>query len=516
MSTLREQEIIEILERFGVELRRIESRRIVVSSERAIDGNTLARLRHALRRPVIVELKAAAEQTEERQRRKSSSFRRLTNATRRRTKNAVRRASGVFATPGEELDVRLIEEAVERSEVPAEGQLNRLVQIAVRAGASDLHLEPLRDHLRVRIRVDGLCRELERLPTALAPSIGAQVKAAAELRIAEQRLPQDGRVGFIVDGRSVDTRVSLYPSSFGEAFVLRFLNVGPMAEAWREQGTRGLALPPDCLRELSGGLQVGDGLVLMTGATGSGKTTTLYAALADLAYDDVKVVTVEDPVEQILPGITQIGVRADVGFGFGKILRHVLRHDPDVILIGEIRDEETARIAMRSSLTGHKVLSTLHTRDAPGAVARLRGLNIERELIAASVTHVYAQRLLRVLCASCALERPAGPGALAYLAQVGLTIPAGASLRGPKQGGCEECRRSGIARRLPILETMRLGEQVKAVIGRSHSPRELREAATREGYISLPRRAGGLALQGVISLAEWLRVCPPLGDGEEG
>ncbi|HEX6103804.1 MAG TPA: GspE/PulE family protein, partial [Alphaproteobacteria bacterium] len=282
------------------------------------------------------------------------------------------------------------------SEAPVIRLVNQIVSRAVEARASDIHLEPSENGLKVRFRVDGLLRDIELLPARLRPAVISRVKIMARLNIAERRLPQDGRIKLAVRGTPLDLRVAVTPSLHGEAAVLRILHRESVALEFAALGIGG-----GNLAALLRILERPHGIILVTGPTGSGKTTTLYAALSRLNTPERKILTVEDPIEYQLEGITQIQVQPSIGLDFANVLRSLLRHDPDVMMVGEIRDRETAEIAVQASLTGHLVLSTVHTNDAPGAITRLRDMKVEPFLIASTVRAVLAQRLVRRLCPSC-------------------------------------------------------------------------------------------------------------------
>jgi type II secretory ATPase GspE/PulE/Tfp pilus assembly ATPase PilB-like protein len=374
--------------------------------------------------------------------------------------------------------------------------VNQVLQEALERRATDVHFEPFEGRYAVRYRVDGVLVEAK-LPAEvrrLQAAIVSRLKILASLDIAEKRLPQDGRIKLRLSGREVDVRVSIIPMLHGEAVVLRLLDRSAALV-----GLGGTGMGGRDLAMFQHALDLPHGIVLVTGPTGSGKTTSLYAGLSRINTPDLKIVTIEDPVEYQLDGINQIQVDGKTGLTFAKGLRAILRHDPDVVLIGEIRDRETAEIAVQASLTGHLVLSTLHTNDAPGAVTRLIDMGIEPYLVASTLELVIAQRLVRLLCPTCkcALTDAERVDALAVLP--GHTGP----LYGPV--GCRECNNTGYRGRSGIFETMPMSPTLRHVAGERASTQALREAADREGLVSLRDDGLRLAREGKTSVAEVLR-----------
>jgi type II secretory ATPase GspE/PulE/Tfp pilus assembly ATPase PilB-like protein len=367
---------------------------------------------------------------------------------------------------------------------PGDGETARLVDAwlhqAVRERASDLHVEPFEDVLTVRLRVDGTLREIARPSASVAVAAISRLKVLADLNIAERRVPQDGRLRLEVDGRSVDLRVSTLPTCHGESVVLRVLD----GEASR-RGLEELGLPGPVLAGLNAAIARPNGLVLVTGPTGSGKTTTLYGALRALNTPDRKLITVEDPVEYDLEGVMQVGVHPGIGRTFAATLRAMLRQDPDVLLVGEIRDEETARVAVQAALTGHLVLATLHTNDAPGAVARLADMGVERYLIASALAGVLAQRLVRRLCPHCRHARRTSPQELHRASIAGGEAPAICH----EAAGCPQCEKIGYKGRLGLHEWLPVTPALRDLIADGAPSFALREAARETGLITL-REAG--------------------------
>ena len=365
-----------------------------------------------------------------------------------------------------------------------------LVEQAVAAGASDLHLEPMRDAVRVRIRVDGLLRELVRLPLAAHSTLVTQLKVAANMDIAEKRVPQDGRIALELDGRSVDLRLSTLPTTLGEKIAIRLLAQQELLQL-EELGFTQENLA--CYRRL---FTQPNGLLLLTGPTGSGKTSTLYATLAALDAATRNIITLEDPVEYSLPGINQVAVNRRSGMTFAKGLRAIVRQDPDVIMLGEIRDEETAGIAVQAALTGHLVLSTLHTNSAAGAVYRLLDMGIAPYLLAAALRGVVAQRLVRRLCPACRRQCTATAAERSFL---------GAAIVWEQQG-CEHCQAAGYRGRVAVQEVLPLTTSLQQLVLQRAPVEELEQAARAEGLRSLAEDAAAKALDGLTTVQELWRV----------
>jgi len=383
------------------------------------------------------------------------------------------------------------------SEAPIIRLVNRLLREAVESRATDIHFEPSREALIVRFRVDGLLREKERHPRNLHAPVLSRIKLMAGLNIAEHRLPQDGRFRFRVGGKELDIRVSIIPTVHGEGAVLRLLT------RRNELLTlENLGFEPDTLRLFEEIISFPNGIILMTGPTGSGKTTTLYAALSRLNRPEVKIITIEDPVEYQLPGISQIQVKPEIGLTFASALRAILRHDPDIILVGEIRDLETAEIAVQAALTGHLVFSTLHTRNALSAVVRLADMGVERYLIAASVVGLAAQRLVRRVCEGCAREMDPPPALCQALEGSGLRPERVVYRRGE---GCERCSGTGFYGRIAIYEVFPVDDELRDLILRSASERELYQWAKKRNFRSLLEDGLLKAAQGVTTLEEVFR-----------
>lgn len=378
-------------------------------------------------------------------------------------------------------DLPAVEDLLEAAnDAPIIRMLNALLTQAAKDGASDIHIEPYERSSAVRFRVDGTLREVVQPNKALHAALISRLKIMAELDIAEKRLPQDGRISLRIGGRAIDVRVSTLPGVHGERAVLRLLDKG---EA--KFSLQGLGMQGDTYTRFSARIQQPHGIVLVTGPTGSGKTTTLYAALGQLDTSTTNVLTVEDPVEYELAGIGQTQVNAKIDLTFAKALRAILRQDPDVIMIGEIRDHETAQIAVQASLTGHLVLATLHTNDAPSAVTRLTDMGIEPFLLSSSLLGVLAQRLVRKLCPACKREGDDGRW---------------------HPVGCEACGHSGYKGRTGVYELMVVDDAVRALIHSRASESELIAAARAGGLRSMREDGERLVATGVTSLEELLRV----------
>ena len=369
---------------------------------------------------------------------------------------------------------------------------------AIKDKASDIHFEPFEDEFKMRYRIDGVLYEMMPPPAHIAPAISSRIKVMANLDIAERRVPQDGRIELNVNNQPIDLRVSVLPTMFGESVVMRVLDRSNVSLDLDKLGMRDEDL--NIIRQL---IHKPNGIVIVTGPTGSGKTTTLYSALRELNDPSSKLITAEDPVEYDIDGIIQCQIKPDIELTFGRILRSMLRQDPDTILVGEIRDKETAEIAVQASLTGHLVFSTLHTNDAPSAIARLLDLGLEPFLVTATLEGIVAQRLVRRLCANCKTEytptRRAAHGAGASRPR---TSTAAVFYYGK---GCEDCNNTGYKGRQGLYEIMILDDEMKDMIIRHASTQILRIEAKKRGMRTL-RQSGLLAIyDGVTTIEEVVR-----------
>ncbi len=384
------------------------------------------------------------------------------------------------------------------SEAPVVRLVNRIIREAVEARATDIHFEPQKDGLRVRYRIDGVLHEVARHPKRLVAPVISRLKLMAKLNIAEHRLPQDGRILFRTAGQNLDIRVSVLPTVHGEGVVLRLL----MREE-RILSLDGLGFFPDQLDIFKELIAHPNGIILVTGPTGSGKTTTLYAALSLLNQPDRKIITIEDPVEYQIPGINQIQVKPEIGLTFAAAIRSILRHDPDIILVGEIRDLETAEIAVQAALTGHLVFSTLHTNDALGAVARLSEMGIESYLIAAATVGLVAQRLVRLLCPKCRRQREPSPEFLKALEALP-EPPAEITCYEPV--GCPHCAHTGYRGRMAIYEVVPVDARLRRLILEEKGEETLRDYVRSQGFLSLFQDGLRKAAKGLTTFQEVLRV----------
>lgn len=405
-------------------------------------------------------------------------------------------------SPDAESDAQVEGEDLERlkdlvSDAPVIRAVNRMIATASDERASDIHVEPTDDSLAVRFRVDGVLRDMPPLPAAMRASVVSRIKIMAGLNIAERRLPQDGRLRLAVRGHEIDLRVATAPSIHGESVVMRILDRSKLA---LDFGALGFS--EDLTALLRTAIHTPHGIVLVTGPTGSGKTTTLYAALAELNERERKLLTVEDPIEYRLPGVVQAQVNPGIGFTFGTALRSFLRQDPDVMMVGEIRDRETAEIAVQAALTGHMILSTLHTNTAPGAVTRLLDMGIEPLLLSSVLTAVVAQRLVRRLCADCRASHAVDDGVAPLFARAQVPLPA----RLYRPVGCQQCNGTGYAGRIAIFELLMVDAEIAGLILARADTRVIADTAAKKAMRSLLNDGLMRASQGLTSVEEVLRV----------
>ncbi len=402
-----------------------------------------------------------------------------------------------FGGDEEELNLNELERASE--DAPVVRLVNMILLNAIKKGASDIHIEPYEKKYRVRYRVDGVLQEEMAPPLRLKNAISSRIKIMSSLDIAERRLPQDGRIKLkLGQGREMDYRVSVLPTLWGEKIVLRLLDKSNL-----QLDMTKLGFDPRPLEDFQWAIHQPWGMVLVTGPTGSGKTTTLYSALSDLNQPGHNISTAEDPVEYNLHGINQVQMHDDIGLNFAAALRSFLRQDPDIIMVGEIRDFETAEIAIKAALTGHMVLSTLHTNDAPATVSRLLNMGVEPFLITASLNLILAQRLARKVCKDCAQEVPKDEK---VLREIGLTDQQFAEARPMKGAGCKTCNNSGYKGRVALYEVLRMSDTLREMILQGASTAELKAGAIKTGMQTL-RMAGNHKVSiGVTTPEEILRV----------
>jgi general secretion pathway protein E/type IV pilus assembly protein PilB len=391
-----------------------------------------------------------------------------------------------------------VDEELSGSDEPIIKLVNLIILEAFRRRASDIHLEPLERKFRVRYRIDGVLHEVESPPRRLQSAIISRVKIMAGMSIAEKRLPQDGRIQINVMGRDLDLRVSVLPANHGETIVMRILDKSSLMLGLPQLGF--LSDDQQTFERLIG---LSDGILLVTGPTGSGKTTTLYACLNAINKPDRKIITVEDPVEYQLSGINQVQVRADIGMTFAMALRSILRQAPNIIMIGEIRDFETAEIAVNASLTGHLVFSTLHTNDAPSAITRLIDIGVKPFLVASSIRAIMAQRLVRRICARCKEEHPPTEAELHLLGPAAAQMAQAQLFKGK---GCPECNGTGYRGRLGIFEVFALDDIVRHMINDQVAAGELRAQARRIGMRTLREDGLRKVVGGMTTLEEVFRV----------
>jgi type IV pilus assembly protein PilB len=384
----------------------------------------------------------------------------------------------------------------EAKESPVIRYVNHIIQLGLQQGASDIHIEPSEKKLKVRFRIDGELYEVLNPPVGMGPAITSRIKIMANLAIDERRIPQDGRIRAMVNGRKIDLRVSTLPCSGGEKTVMRILNDKNISVDLEQLG-----FDEDALTIWKKQIDAPHGIVLVTGPTGSGKTTTLYASLRALDKTSMNISTVEDPVEYTLEGVTQTQMHEKIGMTFAVALRSLLRQDPDVILLGEIRDHETAHIAVQAALTGHLVLSTLHTNDAPSSVTRLVNIGLEPFLVGAAVNGVLAQRLIRRLCKECKQTEAPTEEMAEFLSMQGLPNDSIWAAR-----GCDKCRKTGYSGRVGIYEMLVIDDGVRDVIARNPNVAEFRRLCIERGMVTLRQDGLRKVAKGMTTVSEVLRV----------
>jgi type IV pilus assembly protein PilB len=390
------------------------------------------------------------------------------------------------------------QEQIDENAAPIVRLVHLLITEAVQLRASDIHIEPFENRIRIRYRIDGVLVERDSPPKRLLGAILSRIKILARIDIAERRRPQDGRIKMTVGEKELDLRVSVLPSNHGQTVVMRILDKDSI-----KVGLRQLGLSDEDFRTFNSLIRRPNGIILVTGPTGSGKTTTLYAALNELNRPDRKIITAEDPVEYYLPGINQVEVKHSIGLDFARIIRSMLRQAPNIILVGEMRDTETAEMGIQASLTGHLVFSTLHTNDAPGAITRMVDMGVPGYLVASSVIAVMAQRLVRIVCPKC--RQPYRPSE-AVLEAAGISPEQARTATFMKGKGCGNCQRSGYRGRLAIFEIMVMNSRLRELVFQGASTQELRKCALANGMRTLYQDGLAKAMKGVTTLEEVFRV----------
>ena len=431
-------------------------------------------------------------------------------ASRKRLHEALRRLYGVGADTfeqileGRDFDYDAIEASEDEANIIDDDDeeasvvkfVNQIIREALDQRATDIHVEPLASNLRIRYRIDGVLAEVA-VPEnikALQSSVIARLKIMARLDIAERRIPQDGRINLQFEGQTIDVRVATVPTVEGESVSLRLLNQ-------EKFNLEKLSLEPFVKNKIQKLLSMSNGIVLITGPTGSGKSTSLYSFLSEVNHPDLRIVTVEDPVENKLPGVMQIAVKSDIGLTFANALRSILRADPNIVMVGEVRDLETAEIAIRASLTGHLVFSTLHTNDALGGISRLVDMGVEPFLVSAAVRAFLAQRLVRRLCPSCKQPRE-----LSALDLQELGVPAKITGQAFSPVGCDRCRGTGFSGRLAISEVVLITDAMQELVAHGAPASKMREQAIRDGYVPMRTYGWHKAMQGETTIEEVISV----------
>jgi type IV pilus assembly protein PilB len=405
--------------------------------------------------------------------------------------------AGLDQESNEDLPFDLASDEEIASAAPVRKLLNMVLLLAIKDQASDIHFEPFEDEFKIRVRADGVLYEMVPPPRHLANAITTRIKVMAELDIAERRLPQDGRIELNVGGNSVDLRVSVLPTMFGESVVLRILDRTVV-----QLDLNKIGMDATNLRRFRQIIRNPNGIVLVTGPTGSGKTTTLYSALNELNEISTKVITTEDPIEYEIDGLIQVPVNPDIEVTFANVLRAILRHDPDIILVGEIRDYETAEIAIQSALTGHLVFSTLHTNDAPTAITRLRDMGVQPFLITATLEAILAQRLVRKICTECRTEFDPSDE---LLMELQLPIDQARQYSFYYGKGCARCNNSGYKGRTGIYELLEITDDVRDMITSDASVDDIRNFARTQGMTTLREAGLKLIFDGVTTIDEVVR-----------
>lgn len=399
----------------------------------------------------------------------------------------------------DEIDLANLNVGAGRASSPAVRLLKTLMEDAVQRGASDIHIEPEERQLRIRTRKDGILHERLVRQGNMQNALVSLLKLMSSLNITERRLPQDGRFQSRVQGRRIDVRLSTLPQQYGESVVMRLLDQSAVVSSLEQTG-----MAPALLKRFRQLMNIPNGLILVTGPTGSGKSTTLYGALSEMNTPEVKIITVEDPVEYALPRVTQVQVHEQIGLDFARVLRTALRQDPDIVMVGEIRDAETAEIAMRAAITGHRVLSTLHTNDAVSTANRLLDMGVEPFMLAAALRGVIAQRLLRRVCPQCAKGRAPDDEEIAWLTRAGHEDPASLTIQVGE--GCQICDQSGYSGRIGMFELVEIDEAMRHALRQSDFSTFARLAHEAPDYVSLGTTALRLIDEGYTNVSEVVRV----------
>lgn len=396
------------------------------------------------------------------------------------------------------------------AEAPVAKIVTTILEFAVKSRASDVHIEPLEDNVRIRYRIDGILQEKYMLPRNVQDAVVSRIKILSNLKIDEKRVPQDGRFFFSADGNDVDLRVSTLPTTYGEKVVMRLLKKSQKVPTLPDLGLRGLAL-----KNLMEAIERPHGIIIVCGPTGSGKTTTLYSVLDKVATSKVNVVTIEDPVEYQMKGVNQVQVNVQAGLTFASALRSFLRQDPNVIMVGEIRDTETAELAINASLTGHLVFSTLHTNDASGVPPRMVDMGVEPFLLVSSLTCIVGQRVLRKVCKDCVVDMEIPPETESELRNTLGPIykmieekfsKDGKKLRLPKPVGCEKCNQTGYLGRVAIYEVMPMSEKIAKLVVEKATASEIQRLAMEDGMLTMKQDGYVKVLEGVTTMEEVVRV----------
>jgi len=462
--------------------------RLILAMDDPLDGYVINAYQLVTQRQIVVRLAVPSEM--------DAAFERLYGSG----KTSMDQIVGEVQTRDDDSDSEDLQQLKElASEAPIIRLVSLIISHALEARASDIHIEPFENRLIVRYRVDGVMHEVESPPRRFSAAVISRIKIMASLDIAERRLPQDGRIKLRIQGKEIDLRVSTVPIMHGESVVMRILDKSGTALDFATLG-----FDPAVLKRFEQVLMQPHGIVLVTGPTGSGKTTTLYTALDKINNPDIKILTVEDPVEYQMEGINQIQVKPQIGLTFANALRSIVRQDPDVIMIGEIRDLETAQIAVQSALTGHMVLSTLHTNDAASTINRLLDMGVDDYLLTSTVNGILAQRLVRTLCTHCREAHPALPEVVEEMQLQRYTNAHPVLLY--RAVGCAECGNTGYSGRVSIVELLVMSDTIRSMVMRHVTSGEVRQQAISDGMQTMYENGLSKAVAGITTIEEVLRV----------